>query len=87
MFSLFRRSKMTDTEKANARVMHHEDVIDEQAAGFATEDDLMTGGSVTPEELEMVRSGNKITAIKSYQQRTGVSLKEAHEVIGGLNII
>jgi large subunit ribosomal protein L7/L12 len=41
-------------------------------------------GGVSAEVLDMVRQGRKIQAIKIYRDQTGVSLKEAKDVVDGL---
>jgi ribosomal protein L7/L12 len=39
---------------------------------------------VNPEVMELMKSGNKIQAIKLYRQQTGVGLKEAKDYVESL---
>ena len=52
------------------------------AATAAPPPDAVSG--VSAEVLDLVRQGRKINAIKVYREQTGVSLKEAKDVIDRL---
>ena len=43
-----------------------------------------SGGGYSAEVLELVRSGNKIGAIKRYREETGLGLREAKDAVDRL---
>jgi large subunit ribosomal protein L7/L12 len=55
------------------------------AAGESGSSSGLPAGAVPPELLALILSGKKIQAIKMYRQMTGMGLKDAKDIVDGID--